>query len=195
MTILAKRYANVAAFALALAASGGAWAQAPVAGLATVTSSKGEAKVTAVDPGTRVVTIVTADGRTVTGKVGDRVQNLEQVKAGDIAVVTYEERTSFVLSEPGTKVPGAGEVMVSARAAKGQLPAAGLMRQSLANYTVVSTNTQANTITLVNAAGGEVRTFDIMDPTARAMLPRVKPGDFLTAIDRQTLIATIARKP
>jgi hypothetical protein len=194
-----SRFAIAAIFALSLVTTAGAWAQTPgdrpIAGIFTSTSFSTEAKVTAVDQGTRLVTVQTADGRTLMHKASDAVRNLDQVKVGDVAVISYEERTSYILSEPGAKLPTAGDVTVSASAAKGGRPAGGIMRQGLANYTVVGTNVQGNTITLVDAAGGEVRTYDVTDPTARASLPRVKPGDSLTAIDRQTLIATIVRKP
>ncbi|HEX2887636.1 MAG TPA: hypothetical protein VHP59_14465 [Vineibacter terrae] len=199
MAMSPNRFAIAAILSLSLATAGGAWAQAPgdraVTGIFTSSSFKTEAKVTAVDPGTRMVTVLTADGRTLTHKASDAVQNLGQVKVGDIALISYEERTSYILSEPGARLPAAGDLTVSAAGTKGQRPAGGIMRQGLANYTVVGTNVAGNTITLVDAAGGEVRTFDVTDPTARSQLPRVKAGDALTAIDRQTLIATIVRKP
>ena len=50
---------------------------------------------------------------------------------------------------------------------------------------------QANTITLVEVAGGQVRTFNVNEPAARAALPRVKPGDFLTIIEKQLLVAAV----
>lgn len=190
-----SRFAIIAVGVLSAVAVGGAGAQSPVTGVSTQTSISTEARVTAVDPASRTATLVTPDGRTITGKVGDAVRNLDQVKPGDIAVISYEERTSYVLSERGAKLPTAGNVVVSARAAKGEMPAAGVIEQALANFTVIATNVQANTITLVNTAGGPVRTYNVTTDIGRAALPRVKPGNVLTAIDRQTLIGRIERRP
>ena len=195
MALPLNRFAIATVTVLLLATGGEANAQAPATGLSTQTSISVEAKVSAVDHTTRMMTLAMADGRTITGKVSDAVQNLGQVKAGDTAVVSYEERTSYVLSERGTRVPATGETVVSSRAARGEMPAAGLMRQTQVNYTVVATNVQTNTITLVDAGGGSVRTYDVTTAPGRAALPRVKPGDFLTVIDRQTLIGAIVRKP
>ncbi len=193
-----NRFAIATALALSLATAGGAWAQTPsdtpVTGLSTMTSSTGEAKVTAVDQRTRMLTLTTADGRSVTHKVSDGVQNFGRVKVGDTIVIWYEERTSYVLSGPNTKIPGDREA-TAVRPANVGKPAGAMMRQEVGSYTVVGTDVQANTIRLVEVSGGEIRTYNVNDPNARAALPRVKPGDYLTIIERQVLIGTIVPKP
>ena len=49
-------------------------------------------------------------------------------------------------------------------------------------------------ISLVNPAGGEVRTFGVSTAEARAQLPRIKNGDYLTAVDSTILVVSIVPK-
>jgi hypothetical protein len=193
------RLAIAALLAVLFAVPAGVLAQAPggkpVTGLSMTKAYKGEGKVTAIDRGTRTVTLVTADGRTITHKVSEAVRNLDQVKVGDTVVAAYEERTTYVLSGPNARMPGNQEMIVAGRTTKGQKPAGGVMREGVGSFTVVSTDTQANTITLVDAAGGQVYTYSVNDPAARTELGRVKPGDFLTMIDQQILVAGVVSKP
>ena len=44
-------------------------------------------------------------------------------------------------------------------------------------------------LVVTGANGGAVRAFSVTDPNARRELPRVKPGDYLTVIDRQVVVA------
>jgi hypothetical protein len=126
------------------------------------------------------------------------VRNLDRIRIGDTVNALYQERTTYVLSEAGAnrrKGPGAREVVVATGAPKGQDPSAIVTREEVANYIVIGTNVQANTMTLVPVGGGPVFERDIVDPTARATLPRVKPGNYLTVIERETLVAEVSAKP
>jgi hypothetical protein len=58
----------------------------------------------------------------------------------------------------------------------------------------VGVNPGGCTISLVNPAGGEVRTYNVTTPAGREQLPRVKVGDSLTAINTQVLVASITPK-
>jgi hypothetical protein len=68
------------------------------------------------------------------------------------------------------------------------------MSQSIANWVVVSVNPTANTITLVNPGGGEVRTYDVTTDAGRQQLPRVKQGDSLTELNSRLVVASITPK-
>jgi hypothetical protein len=182
---------------VAMIASGTApaWSQAaPITGISTVSTYSGAAKVTAVDTATRMISLAFADGRTGTYKVGSVVQNLGQVSVGDTIEGTYEERLSFVLSGPDTATPRNRDVLAAARAAPGQMPAGAMARETVTNWTVVRTDLAGNTISLVDPAGGQIRTFDVRTPEGRNQLPRVKPGDKLTAVSTELLIIAVARK-
>jgi hypothetical protein len=66
--------------------------------------------------------------------------------------------------------------------------------QSIANWTVVRVDPAANTITLVNPGGGEVRTYNVTTDIGRQQLPRVKQGDSLTEINSRLVVAAITPK-
>src|SRR5882757_8359942 len=116
------KFATRAALVAAVITSGaaGAWAQVPgsepIVGITTTTTATVTAKVTALDLGTRTVTLTFPDGTTSSGKAGDALQTLPQSKIGDTVVAAYQERLSFVLSDPTAKTPPNRE-MVGAIAA------------------------------------------------------------------------------
>jgi hypothetical protein len=58
----------------------------------------------------------------------------------------------------------------------------------------VSVDPAANTITLVNPGGGEVRTYSVTSEIGRQQLPRVKSGDSLTLINSRVVVASITPK-
>ena len=64
----------------------------------------------------------------------------------------------------------------------------------VANWWVVGVDTAGGTISLVNPAGGEVRTYSVTTAEGRAELPRVKTGDYLTAVDSLILVVSIVPK-
>ena len=66
--------------------------------------------------------------------------------------------------------------------------------ESIGNWVVVRVDPAANTITLVNPGGGEVRTYDVTTDAGRQQLPRVKQGDSLTEINSRLVVAAITPK-
>ena len=64
----------------------------------------------------------------------------------------------------------------------------------VANWWVVGVDAGAGTLSLVNPAGGQVRTYNVVTPEGRAQLPRVKTGDYLTAVDSLILVVSITPK-
>jgi hypothetical protein len=56
------------------------------------------AKVEAIDPATRTVTLRGPDGGTRTLKVDERVRRLDEVKAGDEVVVRHTEALAIAFS-------------------------------------------------------------------------------------------------
>ena len=176
--------------------AGAAFAQAsqPTVGISTVTSYSADARITAVDPANRTVTLAYSNGATAVRKVGPSVANFAQSKVGDSVAVAFEDRLSFVLSGPNAKPPGDRDVNVTAGAKAGASMAGVSADQAIANWWVTGVNASADTLSLVNPAGGQVRTFRVVTPEGRAQLPRVKTGDYLTAIDSQVAIVSITPK-
>ena len=118
-------------------------------------------------------------------KVSPAVANFAQTKVGDMVSLGFEDRLTFVLSGPNTKTPGDRDSSVTVAAGTGTSVAGASAGQAVANWWVTAVNPAANTISLVNPAGGEIRTYNVSTPEGRAQLPRVKPGDSLTAINSQ----------
>jgi hypothetical protein len=69
-----------------------------------------------------------------------------------------------------------------------------MARETVTSWTVVRTDVAGNTISLVDPAGGQIRTFDVRTPEGRSQLPRVKPGDKLTAVSTELLLIAVAPK-
>ena len=166
----------------------------PIVGLSTVTTYAVDGRITAIDPSTRLVTLTQSNGTTVKRKVSDTVQNLGVVKVGDNVLVGYEEKLSFVLSGPNAKTPSDRQTSVAVSAAGPKAEAGVAASQTVASWWVVGTDTGAGTISLVDPNGGEVRTFRVVTPEGRAQLPRVKSGDYLTAVESVILVVAISPK-
>jgi hypothetical protein len=174
--------------------AGAAFAQGtkPIVGISTVTTYSADARITAVDPANRTVTLVYSNGATAVRKVGPTVANFAQSKVGDSVSVGFEDRLTFVLSGPNARPPGDRDVNVTAGARVGGSMAGVSTDQAIANWWVTGVNMSAGTLSLVNPAGGEVRTFSVVTPEGREQLPRIKAGDYLTAIDSQVAVVSIA---
>ena len=66
--------------------------------------------------------------------------------------------------------------------------------QTIANWWVTAVNPSANSLSVVNPNGGEIRTYTLASPTGREELSRVKPGDKLTAINSDIAVVSITPK-
>jgi hypothetical protein len=149
------------------------------------------ATVKAVDMKTRTVTVVGPQGEIKTRKVGEQVQNLAQVKAGDTVVARYYESVAYVIAPPGTKLPEDALALAAARAAPGQMPAGGVAEKIVVTGLVVGVNPAAHTLSLVDPAGGEVRTIAVKDPQYQQMMSSIKVGDTITAYITEAVVAAV----
>ena len=190
-----RRYLMAGAFATVLLAAGGAFAQdQATVGIQTVTTYSLDARITAVDPAARTVSLAFANGATATRNVSQAVADFGARRVGDMVSVGFEDRLTFVLSAPNVQTPRPRDNSVTAAASMGQSAAGVSASEAIANWWVVGVNPGAGTISLVNPAGGEVRTYNVTTPAGREQLPRVKVGDSLTAINTQVLVASITPK-
>jgi hypothetical protein len=194
--MLARRFVIGASLAGAMLLAGGsAFAQGqPIVGISTVTTYSADARITAVDPAARTVSLAFTNGATAVRKVGPNVANFAKTKVGDMVAVAFEDRLTFVLSGPNTRTPRDRDVSVTVAAATGTSAAGASASQAIANWWVTAVDPAAGKISLVNPAGGEVRTYNVTTPEGRAQLPRVKPGDSVTAIDSQVTVVAITPK-
>jgi hypothetical protein len=190
-----RRYLMAGAFAGAALAAGGARAQnQATVGISTVTTYSADARITAVDPSTRTVSLAFTNGATATRTVSPAVADFSARKVGDMVSVGFEDRLTFVLSGPNVATPRERDMSVTAAASTGQSAAGVSASEAIANWWVVGVNPAAGTISLVNPAGGAVRTYNVTTPAGREQLPRVKAGDSLTAINTQVLVVAITPK-
>jgi hypothetical protein len=194
------RLAAYAAFVAALMTSGAALVSAqvpgnqPIVGISLTSSTPVVAKVAGIDPSGETVTLVSADGTTVTRKVSSLVKNLGQLKVGDTVIVSYKQRLSFVVSEPNAKTPPSDKVVAAVAVSDPQQTVGAAAAQNVRNFYVVAANPAAKTISAVDSNGGEVRTFSVSDEVAQAELPLMKPGYKLTVIDAQAMVAAIEKQ-
>jgi hypothetical protein len=194
--MIGRRYLIAGTFAGAgLAAAGNALAQQATVGIQTVTTYSVDARITAVDPAARTVSLAFTNGATATRNVSQAVADFGARKVGDMVSVGFEDTLTFVLSGPNVATPRNRDTSVTATASATGMGAAGVSAsESIGNWWVVGVNPAANTISLVNPAGGEVRTYNVTTQAGREQLPRVKVGDSLTAINTQVLVVSITPK-
>jgi hypothetical protein len=193
--MIGRRYLIAGTFAGAVLAAGSALAQQATVGIQTVTTYSADARITAVDPAARTVSLAFTNGATATRNVSQAVADFGARKVGDMVSVGFEDRLTFVLSGPNVATPRDRDTSVTAAASATGLGAAGVSAsEAIANWWVVGVNPASGTISLVNPAGGEVRTYNVTTPAGREQLPRVKIGDSLTAINTQVLVVSITPK-
>ena len=194
--MIGRRHLIAGAFAGAgLAAAGSALAQQATVGIQTVTTYSLDARITAVDPAARTVSLAFTNGATATRSVSQAVADFGARKVGDMVSVGFEDTLTFVLSGPNVATPRVRDTSVTATASATGMGAAGVSAsESIGNWWVVGVNPAANTISLVNPAGGAVRTYNVTTQAGREQLPRVKVGDSLTAINTQVLVVSITPK-
>ena len=169
-------------------------ARAQASGMAGISSSETisfRAKVTAIDLGTRMVTLVTPQGKSQTLKVGDQVRNLPQVKVGDTVNVRYHTSVTYVLSPRGTKLPDNSLTAAGARAAPGQMPAAAVGTRIVVTSTVVGVDPAGHTLQLIDPDGGLIRTADVLTPEGQQSMKMIKVGDTITGVASETIAIAV----
>lgn len=166
----------------------------PIVGIQSVTTYSADARISAVDANARTVTFTFPNGATATRKVSPSLANFNAARVGDAVSVGFEDRLSFVVAGPDARVPGNRSVDVVAAASVGQRGAAAVGDDAVRTWWVTAVDPAAGTISLVNPAGGQVRTYAVSAAAGRAELPRIKPGDKVTVINREVLVASIAPK-
>lgn len=133
------------------------------------------ARVAAVDPQSRLVTLVDAAGNKTTFRADEAVKNLPQVRVGDEVVGQLMEKLAIEV-RPATAEEKADPTSLTEMAAvaePGQKPAGLFVRQAKALYTIESIDEAAGGGTLRDASG-RGHFVKARDP---AVLERLKVGD------------------
>ncbi len=150
------------------------------------------ARITAMDPATRNVTLVGASGNTLNVVAGPNVR-LEMLKVGDRVNAKYYRSVAFAVNPPtgGSLAPVSDDQMAQIMARQAEAPGGVGVRLTRVSGTVVGIDLAQNHIDVVNPSGGGIYTIDITDPARIAMLRTLKIGDTVTAVISQTLAVSI----
>jgi hypothetical protein len=147
------------------------WAQAAsMGGVGQSDTITVRARVKAVDLKGRHVTLVGPSGESFRVAVGPEVQNLAQVKPGNMVGKRYRASVVHVLSAPGAQLPPDTLSVAGARAAPGQDPAGAVGAKLVVTGLVVAVDPVHHTISLVDPKGGAIRTLDVTDPERQRQL-------------------------
>lgn len=133
------------------------------------------AKVSKVDHETRMVTLTTSDGESVTFEAGPEVRNLDQLEPGDKVRAEYYESVVYEVKKPGEAVPGVQMAEDAERAPMGAKPGAGAARAVMVTATVDAIDMKEPSVTL-RGPDGSVQTLPVRDVNR---LKAVKVGDLV----------------
>lgn len=159
--------------------------QAPV-GVAATASEPGKvammaavqasAKVTAIDKGTRTVTLKGPEGRIFNVIAGDEVRNFAQIAVGDEVVVEYIKAISLRVQK-NSGFRESSEQVDAARTVPGAKPGAAVGREVRVVADVIAVDPKKSTITLRGPKGNVVE-LDVQNPDHFKV---VKVGDQVEA--------------
>lgn len=162
----------------------------PPSGKAIVASVTVTATVTKIDQKTREVTLKASDGQVYSFVAGADVQNLAQVKKGDVVTATYTEAIAYEVKEAGTQT-GATATVAAGAAAPGAKPAGVIGGQVTVTVTIVAINASVPSVTF-KAPDGTTQTVKVQDP---AKLQGVKVGDTVVITYAEALAIKVEKKP
>lgn len=151
-----------------------------------------QARITAINPETRAVTLTGANGNTVTITAGPLVR-LENLKVGDTVNAQYDRAVAFLVSGPGETIPD--DTLAAAAARNPNAPGGGAVSLLRISATVVGIDLDAHSVDLVNPTGGGVLTVVVTDPRRIALLETLKVGDTVTAAVTEALAVSITPAP
>src|SRR4051812_18812476 len=154
------------------------------------------AKITAINPGTRAVTLAGASGHQVTVIAGPNVR-LEMLKVGDTVNAQYYRSVAFMVTPPagGNAAPTSNDQINQVLARPVEAPGGVGIRTTQVQGTVVGIDLADNTVDVVNPSGGGVYTLHVTDPARIPMLSSLKVGDTVTAVVSQVLAVSIEPAP
>jgi hypothetical protein len=171
------------------AQTGAVTAPGKVGGAATTEIT---AKVIAVDPTQRTVTLQGASGKTRTIEVGDQVHNFDQIKVGDTVHAKYTQALALELKK-GAATMGAPtqEGAITPPPAPGAKPGGTIARKVTAMTEVVAVDPARQMVTLRGPAGNEVD-VQAQDPS---QLTNIRKGDHVQVTYVEALAIAVAEAP
>jgi hypothetical protein len=164
---------------------------ADLSGIGWTDTSTVHATVTAVNRSNRQVTLTNQQGRTVTFTAGPEIRRLNEINVGDQVQIQQLTSVTYVLSPHGTDTPPDNAAVVAVRTEPNELPGGAVGAETITSGVVVAVDAANNTISLVDPSGGLVRVIHVKRPRAQAQLEFVEPGDRITAIFRDIVVALV----
>jgi hypothetical protein len=155
-----------------------------------------QAKITAIEPGKRWITLMGASGQQVTVVAGPNVR-LDMLKVGDRVNATYYRSVGFLVTPPsgGSGVPVSDDQATQLLAQQAQAPGGVGVRLIKVQGTVVGIDMASHSVDLVNPSGGGIYTISVTDPARIAMLGSLKVGDTVTAVVSEALAVSVEPAP
>lgn len=154
------------------------------------------AKITAINPETRAVTLRGRAGNDVSLVAGPAVR-LEMLKVGDTVNARYYRSVAFVVKPPsgGSGTPVSDDQVTTISAQLSKAPGGVGMAMKKVSGTVVGIDLSAHSLDVVDPSGGGVQTVDVTDPARIATLSEIKIGDTITVVVSQVLAVSIEPAP
>jgi hypothetical protein len=150
------------------------------------------AKVIAVDPAQRTVTLQGASGKTRTIEVGDQVHNFDQIKVGDRVHAKYTQALALELKKGATTLSAPTEEgAITPPPAPGAKPGGTIARKVTATAEVVAVDPAKQMVTLRGPEGNEVD-VEAQDPN---QLQNIKKGDHVKVTYVEALAIAVVAEP
>ena len=147
------------------------------------------AKVTAVDPAQRTVTLQGKNGKTRTIEVGDQVRNFDQIKVGDTVHAKYTQALALEIKKGGGALPAPTEEgAITPPPAPGAKPGGTVARKVTATAEVIAVDSAHQMVTLRGPRGNEVD-VQAEDPS---QLQNIKKGDHVQVTYVEALAIKVA---
>jgi len=151
-------------------------------------SVEARATVVAVDQTTRMVTLKGEDGKTFEVEAGEAVKHLDQVKPGDVVVVTYTESLAFQVAPKGEKPQG-----VSAAAKR--TGSGGEVGRTATGYFKIDAYNPDTHVLWGTTGQGVTKSITVQDPKAQEKLKQLKPGDVVQVTYSESLAIKLEKAP
>lgn len=182
---------GVVALGLPMVAPGSAFAQGaggPVSNIIPEPMAEMiRARIKAIDPQTRQLTLTGESGREIKVTAGPAVR-LEMLKTGDTVTARFYRSVAFMLSS-SSNVPQDEVDAILARPV--QAPGGAALRVTRVSGLVVGMHRASNSLDVVDPSGGIVHTIHVTDPSRIAMLGEIKVGDTITAVISEALAVSV----
>jgi hypothetical protein len=160
-----------------------------VAGAATAQMS---AKVIAIDPAQRTITLQGASGKTRTIEVGDKVRNFDQIKVGDTVHAKYTQALALEIKKGGGALSApVEEGAITPAPAPGAKPGGTVARKLTATAEVVAVDPAKQMVTLRGPQGNEMD-VKAEDPS---QLQNIKKGDHVQVTYVEALAIKVVEAP